>query len=199
MPKPRLEPTTAEQKESRGASWGVENAHAYSPRTWAVSAGMGNAWLGVGNILIHSRVRDAFISSFICFVFIELVSCFEAQTSLALHCFSASAPSTEIIGLCVPHPDIPMSPVSAVCKPQHSRLLYSAQLSSSSTGIALSDFKLTSTRSTHSGPAPPPVCPMTLLSRFFHRKPFTFWVSKMLRATHLRRGRTVLHVSVCLC
>lgn len=127
-----------------------------------------------GNILIHSRIRDAFISSFICFVFIELVSCFEAQGSLALHCFSASAPSTEIIGLCVPHPDIPMSPVSAVCKPQHSRLLYSAQLSSSSTGIALPDFRLTSTRSTHSGPAPPPVCPVTLLSRFFHRKPFTF-------------------------
>lgn len=127
-----------------------------------------------GNILIHSRIRDAFIPSFTCFVFIELVSCFETQASLALHCFSASAPSTEITGLCIPHPDIPLSPVSAFCKPQHSRLLYSAQLSSSSTGIALPDFKLPSRRSTHSGPAAPPVCPMTLLSRFFHCKPFTF-------------------------
>lgn len=111
------------------------------------------------SLAFYFRIRNAFIlSSFICFVFIELLSCFVAQANLELHCFSASAPSIEIIGLCVLHPDIPMSPVNAVCKSCYSGLLYSAQFSRTSTDIVLPDFKLTSTRSSYSGPAPPAVC-----------------------------------------
>lgn len=132
-------------------------------RTWAVSAGMGNARLAVGNILIHSRIRDAFISSFICFVFIELLSCFEAQASLALHCFPASAPGIEITVLCVsPSPPRPPDgPVPYGCCLQAT----ARQASSASAGIALPGFKQTSTGSTHPGLAPPPV--MTLRSSFF--------------------------------
>lgn len=42
-----------------------------------------------------------YLSSLICFVFIAIVSCFVAQAHLELQCFSASAPSIAIIGLCV--------------------------------------------------------------------------------------------------
>lgn len=120
-PSPGLSPTTPEQTERREPLEG-RVCTCLQSRTWAVSAGMGNARLAVGNILIHSRIRDAFISSFICFVFIELVSCFEAQASLALHCFLASAPGIEITVLCVspspPRPQTFLSPMSAVCRLQ---------------------------------------------------------------------------------
>lgn len=42
-----------------------------------------------------------YLSSFICFVLIEILSYFVAQANPELHCFSPSATSIEIIGPCV--------------------------------------------------------------------------------------------------
>lgn len=129
-PSPGLSPTTPEQTERRRASWGVEYAHACSPEPGRLAQEWEMLdWLwGIFWYILELEML-LYLALFVLFLLNYYLA---LKLKLALH-FIVFLPQPQVLRLqsCVSLPPLPApqtvpSPMGAVCRLQHAKLLVQA-------------------------------------------------------------------------